>query len=149
MFGNGAASMFAESIFDERDRELWPESAGPSWCDSFDKLPRDRDNCAADVLEDDNNCHEHRQVAAFWAVVLERRSTMPYADAAVVDWATAVAVGLSFAVHSSALCLMHPILAELLIALDLVTDRIACWVSLERADPAFVAESHLLSQIEA
>lgn len=125
MFGNGAASMFAESIFDERDRELWPESAGPSWCDSFDKLPRDRDNCVADVLEDDNNCHGHRQVA-FWAAARARKSTMPYADVAVADLATAVGVGLHFAVaDSSALFLTLQISAELLIALDLVTDRIA------------------------
>lgn len=117
--------MFAESVFDERDRELWPESAGPSWCDSFDKLPRDRDNYVADVLEDDNNCHEHRQVA-FWVAVLGRKSTMPYADVAVADLATVVAVGLHFAVaDSSALCLKRLISAELLIALDLVTDRIA------------------------
>lgn len=124
--------MFVESIFDERDRELWPEFAGPSSCDSFDKLPRDRDNCAVDELADDNNCHGRRQVAvaaAFSAAVPAHKSRGPCADAAVVAVdlamiAAAAALQLAVAV-SSALYRKHRILAELLIALDSVTGRIA------------------------
>lgn len=112
--------MFAESVFDERDQELWLEFAEPSSCDSFDKLPHDRDNYALDELVNDNNCRGHRLVA--FLVARGRMSIKPCVDAAVADWATVVVVAvLRFVVvvESSVKFRMHRTLAKLLTALDL------------------------------